>query len=81
MAVRENVWEPQKLGLISGYAKVNEHEKRGLLNICVFQGTDTDENGIKTVYDPHHWFNWVCDTNYTEDVISPHSSLKTLSYN
>ena len=40
-------------GLISGYAKVTEHEKRGLLNICVLD-TDIDENGIKTVYDLHH---------------------------
>ena len=32
--------------LISGYAKVTEHEKR--------YDTDIDENGIKTVYDLHH---------------------------
>ena len=40
--------------LISGYAKVTVHEKRALLNICVFQDKDIDENGIKTVYDLHH---------------------------
>ena len=47
------IWRTIK-SLISGYAKVTEHEKRGLLNICVFQDTDIDENGIKTVYDLHH---------------------------
>ena len=42
--------------LISGYVKVKVtvHEKRAVLDICVFQDTDIDENGIKTVYDLHH---------------------------